>query len=88
MECIKTAIVYSKPACPQCDQAKSLLKSKNYCVDERIIGTDVTIDELFLKIGNPVRSVPQVFFIDEDEDVYVGGVSELRNELNKDETRN
>lgn len=60
-QCNHTAIVYSKPNCPQCVQAKTILQANNVCFEEQEIGTDISLPELFEKIGHPVRSAPQIF---------------------------
>lgn len=59
-ECSRQAVVYSKPMCPQCVQAKALLEANNVCVEERVVGTDLSIDQLFEELGVVVRSVPQI----------------------------
>lgn len=73
MTCQNTAIIYSKPLCPNCVSAKQLLTSKNYCIEEKIIGENTTIEELFKHIGHSVRSVPQIFI----NDAYVGDYTAL-----------
>lgn len=59
--CANNAVVYSKPNCPQCVQAKTLLQTNNICYTEQEIGKDISLDDLFAKIGHPVRSAPQIF---------------------------
>jgi len=77
--------VYSKPACPQCDQAKALLKSKG--VEFKVVHLDVqqpkvpgeeyiTRDELLAKIPT-ARMMPQIM----DGDVHVGSLNELKEYL-------
>lgn len=68
----KRAIVYTKPGCPQCVQAKQLLESKNYEVDELRINEDVTLDDMFTSIGKVVKTVPQIFIITDTEAEYLG----------------
>lgn len=77
--------VYSKPACPQCDQAKALLKHHGLAYNEVILDVgqekivDVTyIDRAALLEKFPsARTMPQIT----NGDAYVGGVSELRKVL-------
>lgn len=69
-----TAEIYSTPACGQCVMAKNLLKSKEIPYTEYTVGKDVQKAELEERIGNPVRSVPQIFMDNE----YVGGLDQLR----------
>ena len=77
--------IYSKPNCPQCVQAKNLLKSKNlyflettlYMGQEKIEGTEYyDLDELKKLVPN-VQSVPQIF----KDGVHIGGYRELLKHL-------
>jgi glutaredoxin len=70
------AIVWSKDACPYCDQAKSLLKTKGIEFEERNVSRDWTKEQL-LEAVPTARSVPQIFL---DEEL-VGGFTELRKKL-------
>ncbi len=67
------AIVWSKPQCPYCDQAKALLASKGIAVEERKIGEGYTREQL-LEAVPTARTVPQIFL---DEEL-VGGFAELK----------
>lgn len=67
--------IYSKENCGQCNAAKKMIESKCMDYEELILGKDVTPNDLFDRIGNPVRSVPQVFVDGE----YVGGYNEFTN---------
>lgn len=58
-------VVYSKPSCPSCVQAKRLLTERNIDYDEVVLGQDITPDELFAifdekELARP-RTAPQVF---------------------------
>lgn len=66
-------IVWSKPMCPQCDEAKAILRNNQIQYEERIIGQGWTKEQLLEQVPQ-ARSVPQIFANDE----YVGGVSQLR----------
>lgn len=69
-----TAEIYSTPACGQCVMAKNVLKSKEIPFTEYTVGKDVQMAELEERVGNPVRSVPQIFMDNE----YIGGLDQLR----------
>jgi len=70
------AVVWSKDACPFCDQAKSLLKLKNIEFEERNISTDWTREQLLEAVPN-ARTVPQIFL----DEQLIGGFTELRKHL-------
>jgi glutaredoxin 3 len=70
------AIVWSKDACPFCDQAKALLTQRGIAFEERRIGSDYTREQL-LEAVPTARTVPQIF-LDEE---YIGGFTELRKHL-------
>ena len=70
------AIVWSKNACPFCDQAKNLLKSKGIEFEERNVSKDWTKEQL-LEAVPTARTLPQIFL----DDKLVGGFTELRKHL-------
>lgn len=70
------ATIWSKYHCPYCDQAKALLKSKGYIIEEKKIGDGYTKEEL-LEAVPTARTVPQIFI----EDELVGGFTELKQKL-------
>jgi len=67
------AVVWSKDACPFCDQAKNLLKLKGIEFEERNISTDWTREQLLEAVPN-ARTVPQIFL----DKQLIGGFTELR----------
>ena len=71
-----TAIVWSKNACPYCDQAKGLLKMKGIKFEERNINKDWTRDQL-LEAVPMARTLPQIFL----DDKLIGGFTELQRHL-------
>ena len=66
--------VYSKAACPQCDAAKMLLKSRSLEFNEIVIEDEPDRMAFYAKCGPSVRQMPQVFINDQ----RVGGVEGLR----------
>ena len=70
------AIVWSKNACPFCDQAKNLLKMKGIEFEERNINKDWTREQL-LEAVPTARTLPQVFL---DEEL-IGGFNDLKRKL-------
>jgi glutaredoxin len=67
------AVVWSKPACPYCDQAKALLKMKGIEYEEKIIG-DGYLKEDLLEAVPGARSVPQIIL----DEKLIGGFQELK----------
>jgi glutaredoxin len=67
------AIVWSKDACPFCDQAKNLLKLKGIEYEERNISRDWTREQLLEAVPN-ARTLPQIFLNEQ----LIGGFTELR----------
>ena len=70
------AIVWSKNACPFCDQAKGLLKMKGIEFEERNINKDFTKEQL-LEAVPEARTLPQIFL----DDKLIGGFTELKKHL-------
>ncbi|SEL85176.1 glutaredoxin 3 [Roseateles sp. YR242] len=67
-------VVYSKSACPQCETAKSVLKSKALPFEEIKIDDEAERLAFYEKCGPAVRQMPQVFINDQ----RVGGVNGLQ----------
>jgi glutaredoxin len=67
-------VVYSKSACPQCESAKMLLKSRSLAFDEVKIDDEAQRLALYEKCGPSVRQMPQVFINDQ----RVGGLAGLQ----------
>ncbi len=71
-----TLKVYSKPNCPQCQQAKALLEATGIQYETLMLGTDYNREEL-LTIAPGARTVPQIVA----DGVLIGGFPELREYL-------
>jgi glutaredoxin len=71
------AVVWSKNACPFCDQAKKLLTLKNIEFEERNISNNEWTREQLLEAVPDARTLPQIFL----DDNYIGGFTELRKHL-------
>ena len=70
------AIVWSKPMCPYCDQAKNLLSTKGIEYEERNIAQGWKIQDLHEAAPN-AKTMPQIWLDDE----YIGGYRELEEKL-------
>ena len=65
-------VVWSKDSCPQCQQAKALLKQKGYTYEERNIDRGYTREQFFE--ANPgAKSFPQVWL----DNTLIGGYTDL-----------
>jgi len=67
-------VVYSKSACPQCDSAKMLLKSRALDFEEIRIDDEAQRLAFFEKCGPSVRQMPQIFINGQ----RVGGLAGLQ----------
>lgn len=67
-------VVYSKSACPQCESAKMLLKSRSLGFEEIKIDDETERLAFYEKCGPSVRQMPQIFINDQ----RVGGLQGLQ----------
>lgn len=74
-------IVYGKPNCTFCDQAKQLLESKNIDFKYVEVGSEISKEQLFETLGFEVRSVPQIVKMANGFGEYVGGFDQLKESL-------
>ena len=70
---MNSVIVWSKDACTFCEQAKSLLKSRNIPFEERRVGDGWTREDFFAAVPN-ARTFPQIVINDD----VIGGFTELK----------
>ena len=70
------AVVWSKPSCSFCDQAKTLLKMKGIPFEVKMLGSEYSTEDLLAAVPS-AKSVPQIFLDDE----HVGGFTELKAKL-------
>lgn len=79
-------IIYGKESCPHCVSAVELLKASGIDFTYKKMEVDYTKEEL-LDILAPFnvipRTVPQIVFDNDGELEYIGGFTELRNNLKK-----
>lgn len=71
-------IIYSKPNCTFCEQAKNLLTIKGYTYEER----DITNIKHLVELKNlipDVKTVPQIYINNQ----YIGGFTQLKEYLSK-----
>lgn len=83
-------IVYSKPQCTYCDQAKALLTAKGlefreirFDVGQAKIDGAEYVNVAEFKAKHPqAKTAPQIFLEDGDTVTHIGGFTELRDSLN------
>lgn len=73
--------VYTMPNCPDCKNAKDLLKRQGHEFEEKVAGQDFTREQLMELVGN-VRTLPQITVQNQDGVFYVGGFKDLAKLLN------
>tara|TARA_B100000945_G_C20419252_1_gene616894 strand:- start:2808 stop:3035 length:228 start_codon:yes stop_codon:yes gene_type:complete len=71
--------IYTKDNCIWCDRAKILLDSKKISYNEIDLSDDSERLKFYEKIGDNVKTVPQVFI----DDKRIGGFQDLRVFLNE-----
>ena len=70
-------IIYSKPSCGYCSQAKQLLEMEELPFEYLQLGTHYNLDELMTLAPN-TKSFPQIFVVDENGNKgLVGGYNDL-----------
>ena len=67
-------LIYTKDNCIWCDRAKILLDSKKISFNEIDLSDDSERLKFYEKIGDNVKTVPQVFI----DDKRIGGFQDLR----------
>ena len=70
---MKSVTVYTKPLCPYCVRAMSLLKKKGAPIEEVCAAFDSEKRAEMLRRSNGARTYPQIFI----GDFHVGGSDEL-----------
>lgn len=71
---MKKVTVYTRPLCPYCVRALSLLQQKGAEVVELSAGFDAKLREEMLARSNGQRTYPQIFI----GETHVGGFDELK----------
>ena len=73
--------IYGRPNCPNCDLAKRLCDRKGVAYDYKVVGEDVTKEQLEEMVGAPVASVPQIFITNDGFTEYVGNFQQLMKKI-------
>ena len=67
-------VVYSKSNCPNCEAAKSLIRSKGWAYAEVSLDREEEREGFYSIAGPDVRQMPQIYVNDE----RIGGLAGLR----------
>jgi len=65
--------LYTRPLCPYCVRAVSLLKKKGVAFDEIDAGFDAAKKQEMVQRANGAKTFPQIFI----GDIHVGGCDEM-----------
>lgn len=71
-------IIYGQGKCPNCASALKYAESKGHMVEYKIVGQDITKEQLEESIGREIRTVPQIFIYANGFSEYIGGYNELK----------
>lgn len=71
-------IIYGKDNCVNCDKSKLLCQMQSLHYQYHTVGSDISVEQLWQKVGQTVRSLPQIFLQREGTTEYVGGYDDLR----------
>lgn len=74
-------IIYGKEGCTLCDKTRMLCQIQSLPFQYLTVGSDITVEGLQAKVGEPVRSLPQIFVQRDGAHDYVGGYDALRDML-------
>lgn len=76
-------IIYGKDNCTDCHKTKMLCQIQSIAFQYQTVGQDISVEELHAKVGQPVRSLPQIFIDHNGAVAYVGGYDALRGTLTR-----
>lgn len=74
---MKKLVIYGKDNCPYCQRSVNLCQRKGYEYEYYKIGEDVSKEDVVKRIGREFRTVPQIIFINDDKEEYIGGFDDL-----------
>jgi glutaredoxin len=85
---MKKFILYTKTTCGFCVKAKNLLSERGMQYEERIVGegyTGMDVKSHCTKLNESanVSTVPQIIFVEDDKECYVGGYAELNQNIDR-----
>lgn len=70
-------LIYGRPGCTFCERAKDLCQKKGIPFTYQVVGEDITKEGLLEMVGQPVKTIPQIFKVSDGLTEYIGGYDEL-----------
>lgn len=70
-------LIYGTPSCSYCKMAKTFCEKENIPYEYKNLESEQDLLELQRKIGNPVKTVPQIFVLEQGFAEYIGGYNNL-----------
>lgn len=78
---MRNVIMYSRIGCGFCEKAKQILAEKGVSFEERLVGPRYSKTQLHEHCGKlttkQITTVPQIIFVDDGIEKYIGGYSDL-----------
>lgn len=74
-------IIYGLHSCKYCVAAKELCENRKIQYDYKEVKRDITVEQLREMVGASVKTVPQIFIMEDGFAEYVGGYAELAQKL-------
>lgn len=74
-------IIYGLQSCKYCVAAKELCENQRIQYDYKEVKRDITVEQLREMVGAEVKTVPQIFIMEDGFAEYVGGYTELVQKL-------
>ncbi len=74
-------IIYGKDNCPDCERTRMLCQIQSIPFQYHTVGQDISAEALQDQVGQPVRSLPQIFIDRDGQRTWVGGYQNLRTAL-------
>jgi len=73
--------IYGKAGCTNCDKTRMLCQIQSLPFQYLMVGQDISAEALQELVGQPVRSLPQIFLRNDEGTTYIGGYDDLRAHL-------
>ena len=75
--------IYSKNGCPYCEMAKNWLKIQKLEFNEIKLDDNQERQKFYESVGEGVKSVPQIFLVDNEKRERIGGYQDLMSQKDR-----